>query len=73
MIDGRYFEILQLSGFVISLQSKNTKHYWHICIEELGKIRHFKVYHKHNRNDEFHRHRDRGNFAAVLEDIKIFN
>lgn len=42
MIDGRYFEILQLSGFVISLQSKNTKHYWHICIEELGKIRHLK-------------------------------
>lgn len=37
MIDGRYFEALQLSGFVISLQSKNTKHYWRICIEGLER------------------------------------
>lgn len=36
----------------------------------LGEIRHFKVYHKHNGNDGFHRHRDRGSLVVVLEDIK---
>lgn len=31
------------------------------------------MYHKHNRNDEFHRHRDRGSLAAVIEDIKSYD
>lgn len=69
MIDNQYFNVIQKSCFIISLQSKNTKHYWNIVEEEFPHFRHFKVYHKHNQSDEFHRHRDRGNLSLVLQDI----
>ncbi len=70
MFDAAYFNILLNNGFAISVQSKNTKHYWHIIEEEFDSFRHFKLYHKHNRLDEFHRHRDKKNMAAVVDEIK---
>lgn len=70
LFDTEYFNILLINGFAISVQSKNTKHYWHIEEEEFAHFRHFKLYHKHNRSDEFHRHRDRKNMAAVIDEIK---
>ncbi len=70
MFDAGYFNILLINRFAVSVQSKNTGHFWHIIEEEYSTFRHFKLYHKHNRSDEFHRHRDRKNMAAVLEEIK---
>lgn len=70
LFDTEYFNILLINGVAISVQSKNTKHYWHIEEEEFAHFRHFKLYHKHNRSDEFHRHRDRKNMAAVIDEIK---
>lgn len=69
-IDPRYFNILQMGCFSIYLQSKNTKHFWGIQVEEFPTFRHFKVYHKHNSPNEYHRHRDARSLSAAIEHIK---
>jgi hypothetical protein len=69
-IDPQYFNILQMGCFSIYIQSKNTKHYWGINIEEYPTFRHFKIYHKHNFHDQYHRHRDAKSIIAAIEHIK---
>ncbi len=69
-IDPQYFNILQMGCLTIYVQSKNTKHYWSIHLEEYPSFRHFKIYHKHNNHDQYHRHRDARNIRAAIEHIK---
>lgn len=69
-LDTQYFNILQMGGFTIYVQSKNTKHYWGIHLEQYPTFRHFKIYHKHNNHDQYHRHRDARNLKVAIEQIK---
>jgi hypothetical protein len=69
-IDTQYFDVLQLGCFAIYVQSKNTMHFWAIHLEEYSTFRHFRIYHKHNSNDEYHRHRDARSLKVAIEHIK---
>lgn len=69
-IDPRYFNIISTNCFAIYVQSKNTKHFWGIQLEEYPTFRHFKIYHKHNSYDQYHRHRDARNLNAAIQHIK---
>ncbi|MDF2943916.1 MAG: hypothetical protein K0S01_2774 [Herbinix sp.] len=69
-IDTQYFNILQLGCFAVYVQSKNTNHFWAIHVEEYPTFRHFKIYHKHNSYEEYHRHRDTRSINAAIEYIK---
>lgn len=69
-IDPQYFNFLQMGCLTIYIQSKNTKHYWGIHLEEYPTFRHFKIYHKHNNHDQYHRHTDARNIRAAIEHIK---
>lgn len=69
LINKKYFTILQAGGFAISIQSNNTRHYWHLIVEEYPHFRHYKVYHKHKQSDEFHVHRDEPNLQTALRHI----
>jgi hypothetical protein len=69
-IDVQYFNVLQMGCFSIYVQSKNTKHFWAIHVEEFPTFRHFKIYHKHNSHDEYHRHRDARSLSLAIEQIK---
>jgi hypothetical protein len=69
-IDTQYFNILQMGCFAIYVQSKNTKHFWGIHLEQYPTFRHFKVYHKHNGQDQYHRHSDARSLKAAIEHIK---
>lgn len=69
-IDTRYFKILQMGSFSIYVQSVNTKHYWGIHIEQYPTFRHYKIYHKHNSHDQYHRHSDAKNLKAAIEHIQ---
>lgn len=71
IIDKSYFMIIQAGGFTISLQSKNTGHYWFLVVEEFPTFRHFKVSHKHNYTDAFHRHKDAPNLKVAIERILV--
>lgn len=69
LISKEYFTILQAGGFTISIQSNNTRHYWHLIVEEYPSFRHYKVYHKHKQSDEFHAHRNEPNLQTALNHI----
>ncbi len=69
-IDNLYFVVLQMGCYTIYVQSKNTKHFWGIQLEEFPTFRHFKIYHKHNSHDEYHRHRDARSLSIAIDQIK---
>lgn len=55
-INRQYFNIIQKSGFAVTIQSKNTKHFWHIMLQSYPSFRSYKIYHKHNEIDYYHEH-----------------
>jgi hypothetical protein len=69
-IDTRYFDVILIGCFSIYVRSKNTKHYWAIQVEEYPTFRHYKIYHKHNYHDEYHRHRDAKSLSVAIDQIK---
>jgi hypothetical protein len=69
-VDTQYFDVLQMGCFAIFVQSKNTKHFWTIQVEEYPTFRHFKIYHKHNSHNEYHRHNDARSLTMAIEHIK---
>lgn len=69
-VEGSYFEVLQTSGFAVTLQSKNTGHYWHLLEREYPTFRHFVVYHKHNASDGYHAQGTARDLAAAVSGIR---
>lgn len=62
-IDNQYFKVLHCGCYSVDLQSKNTKHYWHIEHEVLPTVAHCVIYHRHNNISPYHKH----GYAANLE------
>lgn len=69
-IDRRYFNVIQASCYCVTLQSKNTKHYWHILHEEYPSFKTCQITHKHNRSDEYHPHRNQPTLQKAIQEIK---
>jgi hypothetical protein len=69
-IDHSYFNILQANCFSVTLQSKNTKHYWHIIHQEYPAFKSCQVTHKHNLSDEYHSHRNQPTLEKAIQEIK---
>lgn len=69
-IDRSYFNVIFAGCYSITLQSKNTKHYWCIQHEEYPKFSTCRISHKHNYSDQFHSHRNRPNLKKAIQDIK---
>ena len=69
-IDRSYFNVIFAGCYSITLQSKNTKHYWCIQHEEYPTFSTCRISHKHNYSDQFHSHRNRPNVKKAIQDIK---
>ena len=73
-IDKEYFYILSSNAFQITMQSRNTKHEWHIlCRENIlhGRtISSCVISHRHNRQSGFHIHGQAASLADAIEMIK---
>ncbi len=60
-----YFNILSMSEKEHEIQSKNTKHYWHIVRESEYS---YVLFHKHHAGDDYHFQTSYGSlFDAVLD------
>lgn len=73
LVNSVYFILLKLNSFCITLRSKNTGHFWHITVQEYGKVRRFELYHRHKETDEYHLHGHAGSLEALLASIKQHN
>ena len=69
-IDQDYFAVIQATSFAITLQSRNTNHYWHIVHEVGNGYSTCQIYHKHHLHNSWHRHHNKPNLSAALEDIR---
>lgn len=68
-IDPSYFFILQAGCYSVTLQSKNTKHYWHILSQEGSGFSTCQINHKHHYEDSYHLHRNQPTLTATLAAI----
>lgn len=69
-IDRSYFNVIQATCICVTLQSKNTKHFWHILHEEYPHFKTCQVSHKHNYSDAYHQHRNQPTLKKAIEEIK---
>ncbi len=53
-LDRKYFEILQESGYHITMESNLTGHIWDIAWRENPTGKSFVISHKHKASDPFH-------------------
>lgn len=68
-IDPSYFRILQAGAYCVTLQSKNTRHYWHLIAEDGQHYSSCQISHKHHYEDPYHRHRNRPDLKSALHEI----
>lgn len=57
-IDKKYFRIIAANSYCVTMQSRNTRHYWHIVHIEYPSFQTCQVYHNHNKSGEYHQHRN---------------
>lgn len=68
-IDDSYFNVLGKGAFTVTIQSKNTEHYWHILLQEYGKIKTCTIYHTHHAGTSYHLHGHAGSLSVALQKI----
>lgn len=56
MLNKDYFNIIQQSVHCVTLQSKNTGHYWHIIHQEYSTFKSCIIYHNHTSGAAYHVH-----------------
>ena len=69
-IDRTYFNIINAGCYSVTLQSKNTKHYWHILHQQYRTFATCKIQHKHKQSDAFHEQCSAPTLRDALDGIK---
>lgn len=69
-IDRTYFNIINAGCYSVTLQSKNTKHYWHILHQQYRTFATCKIQHKHKQSDAFHEQCSAPTLKDALDEIK---
>lgn len=69
-IDVNYFRIVTTSPFALTLQSKNTGHFWHLVYREANGHETCSVYHKHKETDSWHTQWGSKTLPRAIEAIK---
>ncbi len=69
-IDRRYFKVIQATGFVVTIKSKNTGHIWHILIYEHPYGTSCTIMHTHGNPTGWHEHGHGRNLSDYIRQIK---
>lgn len=69
-IDASYFKIIKAGNHTVTLQSKNTKHCWHILHQEYPHFKSCKIYHTHKENTAYHEHGSAPTLAQAINEIR---
>lgn len=65
-----YFTILNQGAFSVTLQSKCTKHCWHLLIQEYGRQKNIHIMHTHKLGTSYHDHSDAVSLKAAISKIR---
>ena len=69
-IDRTYFNVIHTGCFCVTLQSKNTKHCWHILHQQYPTFTSCKIWHKHKQSDPFHVQGNASTLGQALDKIQ---
>lgn len=69
-VDPKYFNIILLDPYDISIQSRSTGHYWSLHITGATGRNACLVYHKHRFGQPFHQHAFETSLRRALCNIK---
>ena len=69
-IDKKYFNIILMNEYDITLMSKNTRHVWQLHNVELPDGEITVIFHKHHVSDQYHTHSRSRSLSRAIRDIK---
>ena len=69
-IDRTYFNIINAGCYSVTLQSKNTRHYWHILHQQYKTFTSCSIQHKHHQPSAFHEQCSATNLKDALDKIQ---
>ncbi len=69
-VDSRYFNIILLDPYDVSIQSKNTGHYWSLHSTGVSGNNACLVYHKHEFSHPYHQHEHGNSLRQAIRSIK---
>ena len=69
-IDQTYFNVIRATCHCVTLQSKNTKHYWHILHQDYSNFKSCEIYHNHHANSCYHEHGHASTLQKAITQIK---
>ena len=69
-INMRYFKVLKINFFCITLQSNNTLHYWHLIAHDYGQAKSIEILHRHGDSGEYHFHGRACTLKEAINSIK---
>ena len=69
-IDKKYFSIILMNEYDVTLMSKNTHHVWQLHNVELPDGEITVVFHKHHASDQYHTHSRSRTLSRAIRDIK---
>ena len=66
-LDGDYFNVIVTDGRDVTIQSKNTGHYWYLHCTEYPTEEACVIFHKHSYSQPYHQH---GYSRTLLQAVK---
>lgn len=70
MLDKSYFNIILRGDYDVTIQSKNTGHFWYIHNPEYPGEDACVIFHKHNASHPYHQHGKSRNMCQAIKGIK---
>lgn len=70
VLDKFYFNIVQTGAYDVTIQSKNTGHFWYIHNPEIPREDTCIIFHKHRVSYPYHRHGKARNLRQAIRKIK---
>lgn len=70
MLDKSYFNIILRGDYDVTIQSKNTGHFWYIHNPEYPEEDACVIFHKHRASHPYHQHGKTGNLRQAVRKIK---
>lgn len=69
-INPQYFNIIMLSEHDVTVQSRNTGHYWYLHNTDYPKQGNCVIFHKHKASHPYHLHGRAGTLPQAVRSIK---